>query len=154
MNPPQEGGLPIEDRDVISTSPTPKLPPAGNRVERIANHTKALVEDMTTWVELKMKLTQLEIEQKIDEQANKVALYIAIGLFGGLGAFFALVTLALGLGAWLGHPGWGFLIVTILMLGVAGLLYASRPHLMGEKKHTAEIEKKKRAAKEAKPVSP
>lgn len=123
-------------------------------MERIANHTKALVEDMTTWVELKMKLTQLEVEQKIDEQANKIALTVAVGVLGGLGAFFALVTLALGLGAWLGHPGWGFLIVTILLLGLAGLLYASRPHLVGKKGRTAEIKEKRRAANEVKPAQP
>ena len=152
MDPRQEGGIPYEDHDAMSTSHPPKLPPGGNRVERIANHTKALVEDMTTWVELKMKLTQLEIEQKIDEQANKLALNVAVGVLGGLGAFFALITLALGLGAWLGHPGWGFLIVTILLLGLAGLLWTSRPHLVGKKERTAEIKEKRRAASEVKPA--
>lgn len=101
--------------------PDHQLPSGANKLERIAQHSKGLVDDLTAWVDLKVKLVQLDVERKVQEKAT-AALVKAIPLvFFALAAFFVLVTLALGLGWWLGHPFWGFLIVTVL-LGIGGLI--------------------------------
>ena len=39
-----------------------------------------------------------------------------VALLAAVAAFFLLFAVAFGLGAWLGHPGWGFLIVGILLV--------------------------------------
>lgn len=150
MESPEDG----RESAVEETQPVQRqLPPGGHKIERMANETKALVQDMTDWVELKMKLTQLEIEQKIDERVNRIALNVIVGVAGALGGVFALVTLALALGAWLGHPAWGFLIVTVLLFAVAGIMQAAKPNLVKRKPKQAAIDEKKRAADRTRPAA-
>lgn len=119
------------------------LPPGGSKVDRIALHTKGLVDDVKTWVELKMKLTQLEIEERLDAKVNAMVIGLAVAGVGLLALVFALITLALGLGAWLGHPAWGFLVVTVLLLLVAGALRALHPHLVNVGSKRARIDPEK-----------
>ncbi len=107
-----------------------QLPSGANKVERITQHTKGLVEDLTSWVELKLKLTQIEIEEKIDAKVNRAAVGVIVGVMALITALFALITLALGIGAWLGHPAWGFLVVTLLLALITGVIIAVKPHLI------------------------
>lgn len=104
-----------------AVSPQLRLPTNKNKVERIADHSKGLVDDVKAWVELRLKLTQLEVETKVQEQINKFMMRMAPLVVLALGGLFLLVTIALGLGWWLGQPFWGFLIVTVVLL--AGGMY-------------------------------
>lgn len=91
------------------------------KIERIAGHTAGLVEDLKSWFELKIEFVVLEFKEEIKTAGLQFAYqagFIAIML---IAALFALTALAFGLGAWLGHPGWGFLVVTGLLM-VAALL--------------------------------
>lgn len=101
-----------------------QLPSGKNSVERITDQSKGLVDDVKAWVDLRIKLAQVEVEQRIQAKINEVALRIAPIIVGALGGLFLLVTLALGLGWWLGQNFWGFLIVTLLLLLVAAVLRA------------------------------
>ena len=107
-------------------------PRGGGKVHRIGQETRGLFEDFTAWVELRLRLVQLDVQgyirQKIDEATLKIAL-VAAGLFSGL---FALVTLALFAGWLFGHPAWGFLAVTGLLLAWTGLLYARHRRTVAE----------------------
>lgn len=95
-----------------------------NKVQRIGSQTRGLFEDFTSWVELRLRLFQVDVQdrirKKVDEAIIKAA-PVAVGLLGG---FFALVTAALFIGWALGHPAWGFLIVTGLLFLTTGALYA------------------------------
>ncbi len=123
--------LTVTTEDAPTIIPSERqLPSGANKVERITQHTKGLVEDLTSWVELKMKLTQVEIEERIDEKANKALVSAIAGVFFALTGLFALITLALGLGAWLGHPAWGFLIVTVLLGLLSAAVIAVKPKLL------------------------
>ena len=102
-------------------SPQLRLPSGKNKIERITDHSKGLVDDVKAWVELRLKLTQLEVETKIQAKINQFAMRMAPLIVLALGGLFALVTLALGLGWWLGQPFWGFLIVTVLLVA-AGMI--------------------------------
>lgn len=106
------------------TPPERQLASGANKVERMAQHSKSLVDDVTSWVELKLKLTQVEIQHKIQRKVDEVIAKIAPLVVGALGGFFLLVTIALGLGWWLDQPFWGFLIVTVVLLLVAAMLQA------------------------------
>lgn len=106
--------------------PGRQLPSGRNKIERITLQSKGLVADLKAWVELKIQHTKLQIQEEIDERREDLVLVAAAGFFGLLGFIFALLTLALALGAWLGHPAWGFLIVTLLLLVIAGLIFAVR----------------------------
>src|SRR5690606_14896303 len=50
--------------------PDHQLPSGANKLERIAQHSKGLVDDLTAWVDLKVKLVQLDVERKVQEKAT------------------------------------------------------------------------------------
>lgn len=102
-----------------------RLESGAGKVERVVQHSKGLVDDLTTWVDLKIKLTQAEIEEKIESKVRNVILQAAPFVVGALAGLFLLVAIAHGLGWWLGHPFWGFMLVTALLMAVAGGLKAA-----------------------------
>lgn len=107
------------------------LPPVGTRLDRIQEHTEALVDTVKDWAELRIKLAQTELEQKAQVKINQMVWARAVPLLlVGIAALFLLVTLALGLGWLLGHAFWGFLIVTvILVVSAGGVAYFNRATL-------------------------
>lgn len=107
-----------------------RRPAASGKMQRIAEHSQALVDDLKAWVDLRIELARIELEERIEAKANDVALGIVLGALGALAGFFGLITIALGLGAWLGHPGWGFLIVTLFLALLAVVIRAARPQLV------------------------
>jgi uncharacterized membrane protein YqjE len=111
-----------------TASPDVHAPPdrrtAGNRVQRIGSQTRALFGDVTSWVELRLRLFQLEVQERIQKKVDEAIIKVAPVVVGLLAGFFALITAALFVGWALGHPAWGFLVITGLLLLVAGVLYA------------------------------
>ncbi|PSQ95927.1 MAG: hypothetical protein BRD55_09160 [Bacteroidetes bacterium SW_9_63_38] len=97
---------------------------------RIAGHTQGLVEDLREWIDLRLDLAILEMEERVDELRNEIALGLALAFSGFFAALFAFTTAALGLGWLLGHPFWGFLIVTVILGLLVGGLAKARPDLL------------------------
>lgn len=110
--------------------PERQLKPGRGNLGRITDQTRGLVDDLTAWVELRLELAQLEVEERIERKVNDLALKVIFGGLAGLAGLFALVTLALALGAWLGHPAWGYLIVTGLLALAAVVVRAAHPRLI------------------------
>jgi len=109
-----------------SVSGLPMEPDRGkNKIERIGEQTKGLFEDFTGWVEVRLKLFQLEMQDKIQSKVNEAIIKIAPAVAGALTGLFLLVTIALFIGWWLGHPAWGYLIVTG-MLGLVTVILSSK----------------------------
>jgi hypothetical protein len=103
--------------------------PRGGSLRRIAGHTRDLVEDLREWIDLRLDLAMLEIEERVDDLQNEIALGLTLAFFGFFAALFVLVTVALGLGWALGHPFWGFLIVALLLTLLVSILARTRPDL-------------------------
>lgn len=128
-----------------------RLPPGGNKVERISQHTKGLVEDVSSWVELKLKLTQIEIEERVDAKINSLIASAVVGVFAALGGLFALIALALGVAALLIAAGLsyplsyflGFLFVSLLLFIVAMVIRKSKPDVVSVGDKQAHIDEKK-----------
>jgi len=117
-----------KDRPEVMTegeTPTGPISKGAKKVERIAQQSIELFDDIKEWIDLKIKFTWLEVEAKIDAKKKDVLVGALLGVLGVLGIVFALITSALGLGAWLGHPAWGFLMVTGLLFLTAGLVYGA-----------------------------
>lgn len=108
----------------------PLAPVTGNKAQRLAQHTHHLVEDLKRWVDLRIELAQMELEERVEAKANEIALGVVVAGVALLAVVFGLVTAALALGALLGHPAWGFLIVTALLALLAAVLRAARPELV------------------------
>lgn len=128
--------FPEQSPTTVPPAPADRQLPAGrNKVERIGRQTKGLFEDFTQWVELRLRLFQLDVQEKVRTKANEAAIKVAPFIVAALGGLFALVTAALFIGWWLGHPAWGFLIVTGLLFLVTGILYAKSKRLDADKEH-------------------
>ena len=109
--------------DSEKKAPDRRFTKGTNKVERIAQESKGLFDDVRDWIDLKIKLTELEFREKIKARQDDIVTLAVVGFLGVMALVFLLVAAALGLGAWLGHPAWGFLIVTGILSGIAGLLY-------------------------------
>jgi hypothetical protein len=119
-----------------------RLPDGSSKLDRLTQHTLELKDDLIAWVDLKIKLVKLEIEERIDAQKRTAAVFGTIAVLGVFGLTFLLVTIALFLGWWLGHPAWGFLVVTGLLLGLAGLLFALRGRLTAPTEMQSDVKRK------------
>lgn len=121
-----------------------QLPPGGTKLERIAQHSKGLVDDITSWVDLRIKLAKLEIQEEIQQQKNQVAVMAIVAVFGALGGLFALLATAFGVAAlfalflsWPLSLFLGFLVVTVLLFTVALIVNKVRPTLFDGVPHVA-----------------
>lgn len=125
---------------------TNQLPePAEGLVGRMLEQTQALGEDVVSLVELRLKKTQIEVEEKLDEKANALVANAAMGVLLAVGGLFLLIAAALGLGDLLGHPAWGFVIVGVVLALSGFIVKKAQPDVVkvGDKK--AVIEEKKLA---------
>lgn len=115
---------PASERSPFSESPSE------GKIARIAGHTRGLIEDLQEWVDLRLDLAIMEMEERVDRVRNEFARALALAFFGFFAVLFVLTTTALGLGWALGHPFWGFLIVTGLLVLISGGLAQFRPDLL------------------------
>jgi len=104
-----ESGVPQEQRRLYS---------GASKIDRLTQHTLELKDDLMAWVDLKIKSVKLELQEKLDEQKKTIAIFGVVAVLGIYGLTFLLVTIALFIGWALGHPAWGFLIVTVVLLGL------------------------------------
>ncbi len=109
--------------------PERQLPSGRNKVERISEQTKGLFEDFTSWVELRLKLFQAEVQEKVEKKVNAAIIKISPFVAAAIAGFFALITLALFIGWWLGHPAWGFLCITLIFVLLTAVLLVRKNRL-------------------------
>ncbi len=118
------------DRSTSSDERTPARKPEGGKLTRIATHTQNLVEDLRDWIDLRLDLAVLELEEKVDQLQNQIALGIVLAILAFFAGLFTLTTVALGVGWLLGHPFFGFLAVSIVLLVTLAALRAAKPELV------------------------
>lgn len=92
-------------------------------MRRIGDHTRGLFEEFSTWLELRLRLFQVDVQDRIQKKVEEAIGKAAPIVLGLLTLFFLLVTIALFAGRALGHPAWGFLIVTGFLLVVTLILW-------------------------------
>lgn len=120
----------LEDRTSASDAERPTERPQDGKIRRIADQTQGLLTDLRTWIDLRLDLAILEVEERLDELRNDIALGVTLAFFGFFAALFGLTTVALGLGWLLGRPFWGFLAVSIALILVVVALQSARPALV------------------------
>ena len=128
-----------------------QLPVGRNRVERITEQSKGLMGDISHWIELKTKLVQVEIEEKIDAKVNQAISAAIVAGIALVGVLFLLIALGLGAAAiyiaiGLSQPlsyFLGFLTITLVLFAVAGILQSMKPHMVDVGSKQAKVEERK-----------
>ena len=101
--------------------------PEARAVGQVLAHGRELGQDLVDWIDLKIEAEKLQFLETLNEKANQAANYAVVGGLAGVGGFLLLMAAALGLGAWLGHPAWGFLALGVAFLVVGLGLYLVQP---------------------------
>jgi len=97
-----------------------------SKSERIARRWGSLTSEVQAWVDIKIALAGVQIwERSTEELLDKgvPALVLVVALL------FVLTGAALGLGALLGHPAWGFVIVGTILMVLSAWVYLYRNRL-------------------------
>lgn len=103
---------------------------SGGRLSHVIRRSRILASDVADWVELRVQLLQMEIEKEVQRRINVVLARILVAALLGVTGLFGLITVAVGLGWWLGHPFWGYLTVTVFMMVGSAVLAYTRPQFV------------------------
>lgn len=102
----------------------------GGRVDRIADQTRGLIDDIKEWIDLKVELVQLELEERFESLANHILGTLLVVVLVFITVLFALIVGALAIGNWLGDPLWGFLVVTGALALITVIVHLSNPRFV------------------------
>ncbi|NNE71746.1 MAG: hypothetical protein HKN29_15480 [Rhodothermales bacterium] len=114
--------------DTPDTKPT-QAPPTG-KIGRLSSEARGLVDDTRQWVDAKLRLFELDLEEKLDGIANKVIAGAAVVFLAALALIFALTALALLLGSIWENEALGFMVVALGAFVIALLIQWLRPRFV------------------------
>ena len=97
---------------------------------RLTSEARGLVEDVKKWVDLKVQLLQIDLEERLEGMLNRIAQSAVMAVLVLLTVLFGLFSIAYGLGAWWYSDALGFLAVTLLLAITTVTFYAMRPTLV------------------------
>ncbi len=93
-----------------------------------------LLDNLYKYVHTNIEIAKIEVQEKIEDTVRKVALMAILALTGMLFLIFVLITLSLFLNKILESQYLGFLIVTVLLGIVCGVVYLKIKPLLEQKK--------------------
>ncbi|OZC02683.1 phage holin family protein [Rubricoccus marinus] len=119
---------PVLDPAATPVPESHQLAPHQTKIERIGDHVAALSADLREYVELRIALVQRKVEgvigivERLQHYADAAKFFVPAVVLALVGALFVLLTIAFGIGALLDSVWLGFLITTLVLLAVAGVL--------------------------------
>lgn len=115
----------------MAEAPDTKEKPAPNgKIGRLTTEAKGLVDDTKDWVDAKLRLFELDVEEKIDSFANKFVSGAVVVAIGALALVFSLVATAFALGDLWGRNSLGFIAVGGALFLVALIIHLVKPRLV------------------------
>ena len=102
----------------------------GGRMDRIADQTKGLFEDVKEWIDLKVQLVQLDLEEKFETIANQLLSALLVVVLAFMTLMFGLVAASLALGKVFGDPLWGFLATTAALAVITVIIRVVKPRMI------------------------
>jgi uncharacterized membrane protein YqjE len=82
-----------------------------------------LVDNLYKYVQTNIEIAKVEVQEKIEDTVKKIALIAILAISGTLFLIFILITIALLLNKVLESQYLGFLIVTLLLGIICGVVY-------------------------------
>jgi hypothetical protein len=102
----------------------------GSRIDRIADQTRGLIEDVKEWIDLRVQLIQLEVEDRFETVANQLLSTMLVIVLAFTTLIFALIAASLGIGKLLGDPLWGFLATTLVLAAATIVVRLFKPRIV------------------------
>ena len=102
----------------------------GGRIDRIADQTRGLIDDIKEWIDLKVQLVQLELEERFETLANQILGTLVVIVLAFVTVLFALIAASVAIGNWLGDPLWGFLVVTGILVIATVVVHVIQPRFV------------------------
>lgn len=99
-----------------------------------------LIDNLYKYVQTNIEIVKVEVQEKIEDMVKKVALIAVLAITGTLFSIFMLITLGLFLNKILESQYLGFLIVTVLLGIVCGVVYLKIKPLLEQKKVVEDLE--------------
>ncbi|HUF08022.1 MAG TPA: phage holin family protein [Rhodothermales bacterium] len=101
------------------------------RIDRLITETRQLGDDLTQWVNLRLKLVQLDIQERIDEELDFV--YTGVIVLGMMTIALLLASFGIAwvLGDLLGERWYGFMMLAALYLIAAFVILRLKPRMAG-----------------------
>lgn len=132
-----------EDGKPVSTRPSDD---GDGRIDRIVHETRKLSDDLMEWVNLRLKLIQLDAQERIDQELDLVfsgAIVLSMIVVALLLASFGLSFI---LGDLLGQLWYGFAIMAFVYVVAAIVISRMRPRLAAGFRSTWARERSERDA--------
>jgi uncharacterized membrane protein YqjE len=99
-----------------------------------------LVDNLYKYVQTNIEIAKVEVQEKIEDTVKKVALIAILAITGILFFIFVLITLALFLNKILESQYLGFLIITVLLGIICGVVYIKIKPLLEQSKAVEKLE--------------
>ena len=99
-----------------------------------------LVDNLYKYVQTNIEIAKVEVQEKIEDTVKKVALIAILVITGMIFLIFLLITLALFLNKTLESQYLGFLIVTVLLGIICGIVYVKMKPLLEQPKVVEKLE--------------
>ena len=99
-----------------------------------------LIDNLYKYVQTNIEIAKVEVQEKIEDTVKKVALIAVLVITGTLFLIFLLITLALFLNKTLESQYLGFLIITVLLGIICGLVYMKIKPLLEQPKVVEKLE--------------
>ncbi|HEX9660570.1 MAG TPA: phage holin family protein [Rhodothermales bacterium] len=116
----------------LATRPRPvqkgKKAPDG-RIDRLITETRQLSDDLTQWVNLRLKLIHLDIQERIDEELDFVYTGVIVLGMMTIALLLASFGIAWALGDLLGERWYGFTILAVFYLIAALVILRLKPRM-------------------------
>jgi F0F1-type ATP synthase assembly protein I len=99
-----------------------------------------LVDNLYKYVQTNIEIAKVEVQEKIEDTVKKIALIAILAISGTLFLIFILITIALLLNKVLESQYLGFLIVTLLLGIICGVVYIMIKPLLEQPKVVEKLE--------------
>jgi len=119
----------MESTDTKQDSKTDAASSSTSKLNNLAQETRGLVADLKEWVDIKIKLLQLDVEERIEDAVRQVISIVLVLILVLFTILFILIGVAEFLGSWLESTAYGYLIVGSVLAVATILINASRKPL-------------------------
>lgn len=119
----------IEETAATKTRKKTAKASANGRIDRLVHETRQLSDDVIEWVNLRLRLVQIDLQERLDDELDFVFSSVMVIAMACIALLLASFAAAFVLGDLLGADWYGFAILSVTYLVAALLIARRRPRM-------------------------